>query len=153
MRKLTTLLVIWLTIAVAVGGIGCSGKSSIPEPTIPPNFTTYTDDTGTFSISYPADWETPLSMLPELEQKAKDYLTSLSSHAPVDSLQVVFWAHDPTNYGGFPSMDISVEPIPANLQTLDSIVDAAIRTEKSLYPNFHELSQSKNNCGRRRSNN
>jgi len=143
MRKLTTLLVICLIMVVAVGGIGCSGKvtpSPTPEPTIPLDFTTYTDDAGIFSISYPADWWAPLQ--PDL-QLFDNYMNAPLHAIPADRAFTIFTAYHPTNYGGLPRMGIIVIANQSGLQTIDSIVDAVIQKFKSNATNWHELSRSK----------
>lgn len=58
-----------LLLAILVIGIfllgACSAPSTTPsvqpEPPIPAHFSTYTDETGRFSISYPPDWEVDFS--------------------------------------------------------------------------------------------
>lgn len=43
--------------------------STEPEPAIPAHYTTYTDELGRFSISYPPEWEPASELLQELIQE------------------------------------------------------------------------------------
>jgi hypothetical protein len=44
-----------LVVALAIAVPGCAEKEAHTEPEIPAHFTTYTDEAGLFSISYPPD--------------------------------------------------------------------------------------------------
>lgn len=152
MRKLSIILVVLLILAVVVGGIGCSGKASpspTPEPTIHPNFTTYTDDAGVFSISYPENWEVPVSMLPDFQRFMNDYIKSVNSDLPIDTVHVLFFAGQRAAIGFSPNISILVQPKPPGLATLDLIVDASIIGIKSTssLTAVKELSRSKISVG------
>ena len=144
MRKLAVVLVICLIMAVAVGAIGCSGKASptpTPEPTVPTNFTTYTDDAGIFSISYPQDWEAPLGQLGDLTQAANDLISSINSDLPVDKVHILFVAGQPVETWWNPRVSVVVEPNPGGLSTLKGVLEAEVKGLKSVITGFQELSQ------------
>jgi len=54
-RLILTILVIGMVL------LGACVSTSTSEPPIPAHFTTYSDEAGLFSISYPPDWELALS--------------------------------------------------------------------------------------------
>jgi len=150
MKKLAVVMVIWLIMAVAIGAMGCSGKTSptpTPEPTIPPDFTTYTDDAGIFSISYPQDWEAPLWMLTDLEQSAEDYVSSVNSDLSVENSHILFFAGRPIGNYWNPNINIGVEPKPSGLWTLDKVLEGEIKGIKSVITDSQELSRVKTTVG------
>jgi len=152
MRKLAIVLAVWLMMAVGIGAIGCSEKTSptpTPEPTIPVNFTTYTNNAGIFSISYPQDWEAPLWMLENLELYSTDYMNSVNSSQSVSDVYVLFLAGQPMDGGLDPNINIVVEPRPAGTVTLDSVIDAEILGLESTATDFHELSRTEMTVGGR----
>ena len=50
-----------LVVALMIAVTGCAQKEAPAELEIPAHFTTYTDEAGLFSISYPPEWEPALS--------------------------------------------------------------------------------------------
>jgi hypothetical protein len=71
-------------------GVGCAKKEAVQEPTIPSNYTTYTDEAGLYSISYPSDWQTLLSFIPDVESNVKDVIKAVDSDAPIEKCQSDF---------------------------------------------------------------
>ena len=58
-----------LVLALVIVAPGCAEEEppTVIEPEIPAHFTTYTDEAGLFSISYPPDWEPTLSQMEAVE--------------------------------------------------------------------------------------
>jgi len=148
MRKLANVLVIWLIMAVAIGAIGCSEKASptpTPEPTVPPNFTTYTDENNLFSISYPQDWETPLAMLEDIRQATIELYNSMNLNIPVpaDVQFNIFTAGKLKENGLNPNLNITAYTLDPGLQSLDANVEANVRGFKAFSKDMHVLSRVK----------
>jgi len=61
-RMLLSIPVVGLLLLSACGAPSPT-PPSVSESVIPAHFTTYTDETGLFSISYPQDWELGLSLI------------------------------------------------------------------------------------------
>jgi len=133
---------------------GCSNKGIATEtkttqPEIPADFTTYTDEVGLFSVSYPSDWEPALSVIPDLETGVKDVIKAIDSNLPLDKVRYIFFAGIPTETGYMPNVNIGVEPYLAGIYTHDAMMEAEIRGMKRLVPDIRILSQTKTNVGGR----
>lgn len=119
---------------------GCSGpvptSAPAPEPAIPANFTTYTDEAGLFQISYPPNWELALSRLESHEQQAKEYIEAIDNGIPVDDWKALFLAGFPINGATSPNVSILVEPLPDTRWTLNTTVDANIRGLRAVSTGF-----------------
>ena len=100
-----------------------------PEPAIPAHYTTYTDELGLFSISYPPEWELDL-----------EYLEDIS----VEEAQFLFMAGLPTIEGYYAANAcIVVGPCPGIICTHDAIIKAEIEAMKAANPDCRELSRVK----------
>ena len=99
-----------------------------PEPAIPAYFTTYTDELGLFSISYPPEWELGL-----------EYLEDIS----VEEAQYLFMAGLPVGGSYAASINIVVGQCPVTICTHDLMVKAEIEGMKAADPGYRELSRVK----------
>ena len=115
-----------------------------PEPVIPAHFTTYTDELGLFSISYPPEWELHLGVIEEREQAARDIMRSIDSDLPVEKFSCLFIAGLPTVIGHDPNVNIVVEPLSGAMRTHDEVVTAGIEQTKALLTSdYYEFSRVK----------
>jgi len=113
------------------------------EPEIPANYTTYTDESNVFSISYPADWETALSLIAGLEQSAKEAINSLKTGVSVEKASIIFLAGRRTATGYEPSVNIAIEPVPEGVSTTDQLVEAEVQGVKKSTQDYREFSRVK----------
>lgn len=149
-RVLATVPILMLALAVLAGcGGGEVEQSPTPAPTVPLHFTTYTDDLGLFSISYPSDWEPALSVLGELHEIVSDLIESLESGIPIEDFEYVFLAGLPGESGWNPNVVIVVEPLPAGAASIDSVVEAEVRGMKAVAEEYHEFSRTRANVAGR----
>ena len=111
------------------------------EPAIPTQFTTYTDEVGLFSISYPPEWEPALEYMEEIEQASKDIIDSITSDIPLEEYILLFIAGLSTDFD--PRVVIGVAPIPVDTWTLDEFVTSSIEGIKSIMSDYHEFSRVK----------
>ena len=114
-----------------------------PEPSIPAHFTTYTDEQGLFSISFPPEWEPAMELIEEVEQAAKDIISSIDSDLPVETAQFLFLAGLPTMLGWEPNVSIVVGPCSSIICTHDAAVNAEIEGMKATDPDYEEVSRVK----------
>ena len=110
------------------------------EPEIPTDFTTYTDELGLFSISYPPEWELDLESMEEIEQFSREIISSITSGIPVEEAHFLFMAGLP---GEGSNVNIVVEPLPATILTHDEMVAVAIKSLKMVVSDYHEFSRVK----------
>ena len=76
---------------------------------IPDTYTTYTEETGVFSVSYPAEWETTLMNM----DMVKTAIDSSKSDVSIEATGILFTARLETEYGWrSPSVNIVVQPCP-----------------------------------------
>jgi len=99
------------------------------EPEISDNYTTYTDESKYFSISYPSDWVTSME---DADQNAKEVITSLQSGVPIEGASTIFFAGRPEETELEPSVYIVVEPVHEGTSTLDGIVEAEVQAAESV---------------------
>ena len=147
---------------VLIPGLACGAEPATPPSTtpqlpeetpstdglatgleIPANYTTYTDQSKLFSISYPADWETAQSLMPELNTKTKEYINKLKSGVPVEQASTIFFAGRRTATVYQPALSITVEPMLEGITTLDQMVESEVRGVKQVILDYQELSMVK----------
>lgn len=132
-----------LVVALMIAVTGCAQKEAPPELEIPAHFTTYTDEAGLFSISYPPDWELALSLIEDLEQSTKDLIESIESGLPLERVSAIFFAGIPTEEGYSPNVNIIVEQLPEGINTHDEFIEASIGGVKIIIDDYHEFSRIK----------
>ncbi len=145
-------VVIALLTAAVVGAIpftGCVQKEALPEPEIPAHYTTYTDETGLFSISYPPDWETALFLIEDLDKATEELLTSIEKDLPLERTRMLFLAGLPTETGYEPNVNVVVESLPGISWTHDQVVEAKIQGIKNVIEAYYEFSRVKTTIGGR----
>jgi len=111
--------------------------TSMAEPPIPAYFTTYIDELGLFSISYPPEFE----LYPVLidEQATQNIISSINSGLPITEAYIVF-AAGLTMQCNFM---VAVGSLCAKISTHDQMVAAEIGWKKDLAPDYQELSRVK----------
>lgn len=136
---LLALAVIPGSITLACGAMPATTPLSLE---IPANYTTYTDESNVFSISYPSDWESALKPL-GLEQGAKQAATDLKAGIPVEKTTFMFFGGRRPSTGSEPNLFVVVEPLPAGTWTLDGAVEAEMEKEKAGWLDLRELPRIK----------
>ena len=139
-----TIVLIGLTVVL----LGCSQDNSITEPQIPSHYTTYTDETELFSVSFPPEWETALSSIDELDSSVEAIINSIDSNIPIENSSIIFFGGKPTLEGYLPSMNITVEPLASGISTHDGYVEAVIEGLQ-IFEDFRLISQNKTKVGGR----
>ena len=148
-RILLPVLVIGVLLLGACGGAPPAEAPPAEQPAppeeleIPLNYTTFSDEAGLFSISYPADWEPALSKIPDAAAAVQDVITSIDSDIPMENTRVIFLAGLPIEAGYAPDVKIVVESMPGVVWTHDKVVEAKITKIKQIFPDYDELSQVK----------
>jgi len=122
---------------------------SVAEPPIPAHFTTYTDELGLFSISYPSEWQPDLEVIVESEQAVEDIIRSIDWDLSVSELSQLFIAGLPTITGLNPYFIIAVGPLPGTTRTHDEVVTAEVEEIKAVISSYHEFSRVKTTVGNR----
>ena len=149
-------LVVFLSLVIgcsrAPSAVTPSPKATTPKTTqafqIPSSYTTYTDETSAFSISYPNQWESA-SNLASIQSKAKDVLTAMKTGLPIEAASMLFFAGLKTAGGYYPSLNIVVEPLPAGVSNIDQAIQAEMLGLKKVDPNYEEISRTKSSVNGR----
>ena len=141
-KSITLVTGIMVVCLVLMGVLSCNGQER-SEQEIPSDFTTYTDEIGLFSISYPSEWETALSSMGITEEAVKDYISSIDSNVPINEAQYIFAAGLPVTEGYMPNVNIVVEPLPQGAFTHDEYVEANIIGIKDIVSDYRLFSQKK----------
>ncbi len=119
-----------LILAILVIGVlllSACAPAPTSEPPIPAHFTTYTDEAGLFSISYPPDWELALSKIEGLTQDVEDYLKGIKSEGSLAGGKVVFFAGVPYETGHNPNVSVVVTPSGEGKWKLEDLVEAVVQ--------------------------
>lgn len=132
---------------VLVGGLLLSGAcapNSVSESAIPAHFTTYTDELGRFSISYPPDWELASSIFIEgLTQDIGDWAMGTESEGSLAGGKVVFAGGVPYETGYNPHVLIVVIPSGEGSWELENLVAAVVqRGYMNITEEYYELSRT-----------
>ena len=150
------LFIMGITLLIVMASIACGAKpteappTQIQAPTPPPvttepekpNFTMYTDESGLFSISYPADWEQTTSEVP-IGQKAPEAINRLKSGLPIEEFSVIFMAEEPGDGEYAPYVNIGLEPVPPGVSTANQMVDSDLAAGRNNFADFQVLSRTK----------
>jgi hypothetical protein len=137
---------------IAVLAVGCTAPPPppTPEPTIPLYYTTYTSEGNLFSISYPPNWETDLSSIPDVDKNSREVISSMESGLPVEKYSSIFLATRRTATGYENCLNINVGPIPNGVLTHDQLVEANLRALGKLFPDYRLFSRVETTVGGRK---
>jgi len=143
-KKLAGIIAGCIIAIIVIVAIATHPPTSIePEPAIPADFITYTDELGLFSISYPPEWELGLEYTEEIEQFSNDIINSITSDIPVEETLLLFIAGLPIAGGYLPNVNIVVEPVHGIMWTHDQVVTAGIEGIKATGLDYYEFSRVK----------
>jgi len=125
-----------------------SAPASAPtsNPSIPAHFTTYTDDSGFFSVSYPSDWEPFPSKFEGIVPFSKNLFKGYDSDVSLTGLFFVFLAELPAEPNtSSPNINIVVQSLSDMTSrgwwTLDEIVEAKLQRTEEIRQDYHEFSR------------
>jgi hypothetical protein len=116
-----------------------STATTEPEP-VPSGWTTYSDETTSFSISYPGEWE-----IFQIDEVALAELTGFDVGAVVQPLAAGLQL---TDNQFSPNVNIGIEVLPAEIDS-DQYAALSIQAFESLLPNFTASEQIRANVGGR----
>jgi hypothetical protein len=154
-RTLIALLTVAIVGAILFAGcVGAPPPAAPPaeaplEPQIPANYTTYTDEAGIFSISYPPDWEPALFLIEDLDKATEELLTSIEEDLPLERTRTLFLAGLPTGTGYAPNVKVLVKSLPGIILTHDQVVEAEIQGIKDAVGDSQKFSRVKTTIGGR----
>ncbi len=148
-----------LSLALILGstGLACSGEPATvppppsqplmaPDPEIPANYTTYTDETKLFSIAYPPDWDLGLWLIPEVKKDTQEVINSMKTGSSIERQRVIFIAGIAATYYDT-SASIVVDPIPEQIpkgvSALDKMVETELKGIEMVLPDRREFSRVK----------
>jgi len=118
--------------------------SSLPPTStdldIPADYTTYTGEAQLFSISYPAEWETALSLMSDIQKERIE--SWLKSGVYMKGVDFIFMAGRRTATGYEPNINIVVQPMPEGISTHDQMVEGAMRGTKMGVPRLSGVLKS-----------
>jgi len=130
-----------LILVIAFLSLGVFAQS---EPSIPTNFTTYTDEVNLFSISYPANWEPKFSIIESLKQETDNYMKSIDEKGFSEKSNVVFLGGAPLDSGYYnPNIGILAEPLGDDNVKLEDDVELLVREYKRISEEYREFSRTK----------
>jgi hypothetical protein len=110
---------------------------------IPEDFTTFEDDSGLFSISYPSNWRVNLEIISQLENFIGEYMKDINEDIPVEQTSLLFLAGIPEVSGYHPNVNIVIEPLPGSIRTIRGVVNGQVAGLESYADEFHEIAREK----------
>ena len=140
--KISKLCVIIFALVILLPSIaGCSNTTSTTTtPTTA--FSTYTDSTNLYSVSYPQTWELANSMV-TLQSQITTTINKINAGMPLTIGSVIFVAGLKADVGYYPNINISVDPAPTGLTNNDQAVQAEANGIKTLHPDYQEVARTK----------
>ncbi len=108
---------------------------------IPSYYTTYTDESQLFSISYPYYWRTPLGHVAEFQEYMKKSAGNLKTGIPLQNTSLLFFAGLDTTKGYDPLIVVAVEPAAAGVFTQRQMIESELKRVKLEDPDFQVLSR------------
>jgi hypothetical protein len=108
---------------------------------IPSYYTTYTDESQLFSISYPYYWRTPLGNVAEFQEYMKKSAGNLKTGIPLQNTSLLFFAGVDTTRGYDPLIVVAVEPAAAGVLTQRQMIETELKRVKLEDPDFQVLSR------------
>ena len=139
----TIILLVLLPMAIVSG---CAAPAPaptsavIPEQPVPAHFKTYTEE-NLFSISYPPDWVTALSVIPGVEENVQELLQDIEFDIPIEEYSMIFYGGYPFGEEYMPNANIIVGP--AIGATLDEEFEAQMRGVEHNVENYQQYGQLK----------
>jgi len=116
------------------------------EPSIPTNFTTYTDEVNLFSISYPTNWEPAFSMIESFKQETENYMKSIDEKGSFGKSNYVFIGGVPLDSGYYnPNINLAIftEPLGNDNVKLEDVVAVIVLEYKRISEEYREFSRTK----------
>jgi len=110
---------------------------------IPEDFTTFEDDSGLFSISYPSDWRVNLQIISQLESYIGEYMKDLDEDISIEQTSLLFLAGIPESSGYHPNVNIVIEPLPGRIRTIRGVVNGQVAGLKTYTDDYHEIARQK----------
>jgi hypothetical protein len=127
--------------------VGCTSPATTTtfvEPAIPANYTTYVDERGLFSISYPDYWEVITSQLLDAKAASDAAVKSNNNGFPIEVVTATFGAGLSDGYSySEPLVYVGVEPLPLSVRSQDQLIQAVLRGTEMIIPDYHEISRTK----------
>jgi hypothetical protein len=141
MKRAKAWIIIFTAVLLFSSIAGCSNTiSTTTTPTVV--FSTYTDNTNLYSISYPQTWELANSMV-TLQNQITATISKINAGTPLTTGSVIFVAGLKADVGYYPNINISVDPAPTDLTNNDQAVQAEANGIKSLHPDYQEIARTK----------
>jgi len=114
------------------------------EPSIPTNFTTYTDEVNFFSISYPANWEPAFSKIESFKQETENYMKNIDEKGSFEKSNVVFLGGVLLDSGYYnPNITIFIELLGDDNVKLEDLVEPLVSEYKRLSEEYREFFRTK----------
>jgi hypothetical protein len=125
---------------IAILVAGCVPES---DWVIPADFSTFEDESGLFSISYPSDWQVNLEVINQLKSFVAEYVQDVDESISIDQASILFLAGVPERSGYHPNVNIVIEPLPFNVRSIGGLLDAQLAGLRSFAEDFNEISREK----------
>jgi hypothetical protein len=113
----------------------------------PEHFLTYDDPEGLYSISYPSDWKVDLATIRQTEDFVRDYISDIDEGIPVDQTTILFLAGIPTSTGYHPNAVVVIEPVPAGVVGVRTLMSTQINGLDAIAEDFKEVSRERLKIG------
>jgi hypothetical protein len=143
--KIFSIFVVTALLLTCVAGCSSAGAKTTTTTEafqVPADFTTYTDETGLYSIAYPNQWE-PVADIAGFSANVKQALNDLNTGANLDAASMLFLSGLKNSTGYYPSVTMVVEPASVLMLNNDIAVQAEVNGIKQGTTNYQEVSRTK----------
>jgi hypothetical protein len=140
--KISKFCMFIIVLAILLPSIASCSNTTSTNTTPTVVFSTYTDNTNLYSISYPQTWELANSMT-TLQGQITATISKINAGTPLTTGSVIFVAGLKADVGYYPNINISVDPAPTDLTNNDQAIQAEVNGIKALHPDYQEIARTK----------
>jgi len=139
MKILIVIPTILLVLAGCTGTDGTSTQAQETEWAVPASYTSYTDSTGLFTISYPANWEELPDSAGVDETEMENLIEKINSGTLDDAGPIYYWGF-PSENSFNPTCSLVVEPRGNSQRDIRQVMEESIGFMQEIWTGFQQIS-------------
>lgn len=139
MKHLMVISILFLVLAGCTGTDATSSQAQETEWAVPASYTSYTDNTGLFTLSYPGNWEAIPNPTGVDESEMENLIEKINSGNLDDAGPVFFWGF-PSDNGFNPTCSLVVEPRGKSQRDIQQIMEDSISLMNDFWGGIQQIS-------------
>ena len=139
MKHLMVISILFLVLTGCTGTDATSSPAKETEWAVPDSYTSYTDNSGLFTISYPGNWEAILNPTGVDESDIETLIEQINLGTLDDAGPIFFWGL-PSESGFNPTCSLVVEPQSDSQRDIQQVMEESIGLMKEIWTGFQQVS-------------